>query len=64
MKKAMWTIREIIDKQHNTTEINGRWFVARPLNYTLAYTSIIQRLIYAWYVLIGKHETFEYDEDQ
>ena len=63
MKKAIWALKEL---QHdkNMTEIDGEWVPARPLNYRLSWCPLFKRIWYAWQVVVGKHETFEWPKGQ
>lgn len=61
--KAMWKLKELLEWS-SQTEINGEWVPARPLNYQPEYCSIWKRLRYAWQVVLGRHETFEWPEGQ
>ena len=66
MKKAMWTLKELRRNDNNLTKIDDVWVPARPLNYAPngGWCSFFDRLAYAWYVVTGKHETFEWPEGQ
>ncbi len=59
----MWTLHELQDNNIQTL-INGKWVPARPLNFTKQFCPIWKRIVYAYYVIIGKHETFEWPEKQ
>ena len=64
-KKAMWSLEELqYDDHKNMAFINGKCVYSRPLNYSLHWCSITDRIYYALQVLIGKHETFEWPEGQ
>ena len=63
MKKAMWKLEELQNDQCYAN-INGKWVPARPLNYKREWCGLFRRVCYAWMVLIGKHETFEWPENQ
>lgn len=63
MKTAMWTLEEL-QRNENKVEIDGRWVPLRPLNYRLCWCPIWKRIWYAWQVVTGRHETFEWPEGQ
>jgi len=63
MKKAMWTLEEL-QKNENMTLIGCKWVPARPLNYRRCWCSFWKRICYAWQVVLGRHETFEWPEEQ
>lgn len=61
----MWELEELVKySKENHTNINGKWVATRPLNFTKDYTSLFQRLRWAWEVLQGKSETFVWSENQ
>lgn len=49
----------LIDNLHeNLVEIDGKWVVARPVNYK--YSSLIRRLKSAWEVLRGRADVVKF----
>ena len=63
--KAMWTLKQLlVSAVEHQTAINGKWVSARPENFKPRCCSVLQRLKYAWQVVIGKAETFIWSEGQ
>jgi len=59
----IWKLKDLYKQCNGTsTEINGKWVPARPLNYTVE--SIFRRIKHAWMVLTGKAEAFIWLEGQ
>ena len=54
------TIRDLQSDQP-MTEINGRWYPARPINYQCR--TLRERLREAWMVFTGKADPFVWPED-
>ena len=57
----IWTLRELFDNE-TSTEINGNWVPARPINYK--YRSFREKFKDAWAVFIGKADAFTWPEGQ
>lgn len=62
-RKSMWRWKDIHGELPQAL-INGKWVAARPVNYTPEYCPWQSRLIFAFYVLIGKAETFTWPEQE
>jgi len=59
----MWMLRNLINHSNGcSTQINGNWVPARPLNYR--HRGFFQRLREAWAVFTGKAEAFTWPEGQ
>lgn len=60
-------IDEVLDRKAHfgstQTEINGRWYIAKPLPY-YGWRNTAQRLYHAWLVLRGKAMAIQYAEDR
>jgi len=59
----MWTLKSLFEFSSTTsTEIDGEWVPARPINWR--YRSIWQRLREAWAVFRGKADCFTWPKGQ
>ena len=59
----MWKLKNLIESVNSTTtEINGKWVPARPINYK--YRSFREKTNDAWAVFTGKAEAFTWPENQ
>ena len=56
----IWNLKNLIKDDHCLAEINGKWVPARPIQYR----TIRQKIKEAWYVFIGKTESFRWPEGQ
>ena len=60
-------IAAIVEKEslfcNTQVEINGRWWVAKPLNYYGLHNTGM-RIYHAWLVLTGKAMAWQYAEDR
>lgn len=59
----MRTLKELV-MWDTTTEINGKWVPARPLNVKKGYATISDRIKDAWAVFTCKAEAFKWPEGQ
>ena len=59
----MVTLKELLEMVNSTSsEINGRWVPARPINFR--YQSFIEKLRDAWAVFTGKADAVIWPEGQ
>jgi hypothetical protein len=61
-KVMIWKLDKLREKDVPQVYINGKWVIARPVNYK--YRSIKVKFIEAWNVFIGKAEAFRWPEGQ
>jgi hypothetical protein len=62
-EKTMWTMKDLFKHASGcSTERNGKWVPARPINFK--YRSILSRLKEAWAVFTGKADAFTWPEGQ
>jgi hypothetical protein len=54
----MWTLDELRKMEGPIGKIDGKWCVARPLNYTKRHLTIKERLMRAWLVFTCKADAF------
>ena len=61
----MWRLKDLMKSaSETTTEINGKWVPARPLNGLKGHCSFQKRLKDAWKVFQCRAEAFKWDENQ
>lgn len=61
----MWTLKNLIEHCNTcSTFINNRWIPNRPLNGTIKYASLKQRIKDAYAVFTCKAEAFIWTENQ
>ena len=60
----MWTLDHLRSPEMPFAQINGKWVLARPLNYQKEYVPWYRRLKYAWAVFTGRAEAFTWPEGQ
>jgi len=59
----MWQLKDLLKHCNETsTEINGKWVPARPVNWTCR--TFTERIKEAWEVYKGKAEPFYWPENQ
>ena len=49
--------------QHEATEFNGKWYIAKPVSFVDLET-LIERFYHAYLILVGKAVAIQYKEDQ
>jgi hypothetical protein len=63
----MWKLEELQSNEFSPmplAEINGKWVLARPLNYRKQYTSFLDRIKRAWKVFTCEADCFMWPEGQ
>jgi hypothetical protein len=59
----IWTLRDLVDSCATTsTEIDGEWVPARPINWK--HRSIVERIREAWAVFTGRAGCFRWPKGQ
>jgi len=62
--RAMWSLKQLQDRDIPMACINDKWVPARPENFKPNHCSWRRRLKYAWEVFRGRAETFVWPEGQ
>lgn len=60
----MYTLKELVERQDTTVEINGQWVPVRPIDSFGFFDTLKKRVSDAWFVLIGKADAFTWPGGQ
>jgi len=62
MNRQPQLLDELINKSDAQQEIDGRWYIAKPLSF-FGFYEFRKRLFHAYLILTGKANAFQYAED-